>query len=92
MNSYTVVCDYGATGEGRTLMILYVMAISKQLALDEFVRTFVGGSYYAQGADVIEGFDFDCDVARVLVTPQVQNQLSANCMKSFSASLHYNYS
>lgn len=93
MSKFTITVDYGATGEGRTLIIYYVIAMDRKSALGWFIKDVAGGDWYAQGADIKEGFDFDNHIAEMLITPVVRNQLSDDmCNRSYLAQLHYNYS
>lgn len=93
MNKYTVICDYFATGEGRAMSIWMGFADSKKDALKQFKRAIENGDWYAQGADVIEGFDFDNHVAKLLLSPGAASQMQdENCYRNLSAKLHFNYS
>lgn len=91
MGKYTVTCDYSATGEGRTIFLLYCSASSPENAIEQFKKEFRGGDYVAIGAEFIEGYDFVNYIAQSLVTAYVQVQLQENYMSSFAATLHYNY-
>lgn len=53
---YTVISDYYATGEGRTVMIL-ISSSDPYYALSRFTDIF--GPYYTIGAEVIEGVKLD---------------------------------
>jgi hypothetical protein len=67
---YTVIADYIATGEGRTVMVLYTRALGAddgiENALTQFKSNF--GAYYAQGATVYSGLKFDCPGADLFVS------------------------
>ena len=90
---HTVTCDYAATGEGRTIIIYYCFAENAQEALNQFRTRVHGGDWYVQGAEVVQGFDFDCDIAQRLVTPPARLQLEdTGCNLEYLTSLHYNYS
>lgn len=58
---YTVTCDYLATGEGRTVMVLITRAYGSDdgatNALNRFKEIF--GDWYAQGAEVEEGLQLN---------------------------------
>jgi len=75
---YTVVADYGATGEGSTISVLYTRAYGaqsrEQNALDAFKRQF--GDWLAQGATVHEGAYFGYYEADFLVSPQLRQKLT----------------
>jgi|APFre7841882654_1041346.scaffolds.fasta_scaffold680560_1 proline racemase len=93
MTKYTITSDYYATGEGRTLSIVYCFAQDEAAALEQFKKTVYGGDWYVLGATVIEGFDFDNEVARYLITAAVKAQLlDERCNLAFSSQLHFNYS
>lgn len=93
MRKFTITVDYGATGEGRTLIIYYVMAQDREEALLRFKQVINGGDWYAIGAEVKEGFDLDGEIARSLVPSAVRNVLGDDqCHRSYLAELHYNYS
>ena len=87
---YTVTCDYCATGEGRTLMLLYVLAQDEQSAMKVFAEAF--GDWFALGAEVNEGFDFDHHVAHVLLTESVKKILETDMMVQYHCFVHYNAS
>ena len=90
---YTVTSDYYATGEGRTITICYVFAASIEAALKEFERLVYGGDWFVKGADAIEGWQFDSEIAQMLVTPSVKAQLEdTKCYQNYVATIHYNYS
>jgi hypothetical protein len=93
MKKYTVVCDYFATGEGRTFSVWMGFADNARAAKKLFASAVSGGSYYAPGADVIEGFDFDNPIVEMFMTMALKGQLGdENCHRSFSGQLHFNYS
>jgi hypothetical protein len=51
------------------------------------------GDFWAQGAEVLEGFAFDHEVAQLLMTPQVRKWMEdPNCYREWSSLLHLNYS
>ena len=53
MKIWTVWLDYGATGEGRTLLARIAYAEDEQAALGGFESQF--GEFYARGAEAAEG-------------------------------------
>ena len=90
---FTVYSDYFATGEGRTISILYTLhAQTPEEALKKFKTTIPHGDWYGKGAEVIQGFDFDNHVAKFLVT-EVTKELLLNprCNRDYFAHLHYNF-
>lgn len=91
MTSYTVHCEYGATGEGITHMIWMGFCKHEQDALLQFTKCF--GEWYAQGAEVTPGFCFENRSARLLVSDATRNLLTdPECYKNYHAQLHVNYS
>jgi len=89
---YTVVCDYFATGEGRTISVWMGLAENQSEALGFFERSFEHGDYWAKGACVIDGFAFDNDVVVNVMNDAIRSQmLDDRCNRSFSAQLHFNY-
>ena len=90
---YTVTSDYAATGEGHTIMILYCFAQDSEQALNLFRTQIPNGDWYVLGAQIVEGFEFESNIARALVTPLARQQLEdTGCNLNYSAVLHYNYS
>ena len=93
MPLYTVVAQYIATGEGQTWCIWMGIADTPDQALKTFASSLQQGDFWAQGAEVIEGFAFDHEVAQLLMTPQVRNRMEdPNCYREWSSLLHLNYS
>lgn len=93
MGPFTVISDYFATGEGRTLSIWMGFAADRADATKRFVESVHGGDWYAIGAEVLDGFDFDNAVADAMVSPVARAQLmDESCNRSYSAQLHFNYS
>lgn len=92
-SKYTITCNYGQIGEGRTIAISYVVAESAPAALQVFAQSLTGGEWLVQAANIVEGWDFLCEEARLLVTPAVQHQLQdENCYQTFTATMYYIYS
>ncbi len=100
---YTVTCDYAATGEGRTLMLLVTHAHGHGLqdgavnALERFSSIF--GSYYAQGAEVEEGLQLNKSWITWVVSGETRKNLmswqdgdSAPGGLEYFSSLHVNFS
>lgn len=93
MNPYTVVSDYAATGEGRTISVWMGFAENETEAKKLFASSINGGDYYVQGAVAIEGFSFRNRLVRLFMTKAMREQLDDdNCYRSFSGQLHFNYS
>jgi|GEM_PF-5921824 len=91
MNKYTIEVDYFATGEGRTLIINYVMDNTPEDALRNFIGDY-SYDFYSHYAEVKEGWVFDSEVAEILVSPAVQKLLNGqDGQKFFTANLHLDY-
>ncbi len=91
MRAYTLTNNYGATGEGITYWLMYGYYEDEQAIHKEFARIY--GDYMAQGVEIKEGFDTECEIARLLLTPKVRALLGAGMgMLAFAAMLHVNYS
>jgi hypothetical protein len=96
---YTVTCDYFATGEGRTIMLLITRGYgpsddSKENALNTFKSIF--GDYYAIGADIMEGIQFDVPGAKLLLSDAIKTSLldwekDAGGLE-YHAKIHVNFS
>lgn len=89
---YTVVGDYCATGEGRQLRAWLGYAEDAKGALDEFSEEF--DPYFAQGADVFEGFEAEHYVIKFLYSKKARKFISDNmgkCMFKSSAEFYYNF-
>ena len=92
MRKYTVIADYVASGEGRTMNIMYTFAESKGDALEKFSQQLNNGDWWVLGAEVLDGFDFDNDVAKFMISSGVRSQLEdLRCNLNYSAQLHFNY-
>jgi hypothetical protein len=90
---YTVTVDHSATGEGRTIIILYVLAESPENAIEKFKTLVYGGDYFYQGAIVVEGFDFDSELAQLFLTETIKEQLTDDsCNRYYQSMIHFNYS
>lgn len=96
---YTVVLDYGATGEGTTLCVMYTRGYGPhddraKNALLNFSEKF--GSYYAMGAVVYSGMVFDFPRSALLVSETLKTTLMDFVRDAggleYSASIHYNFS
>ena len=82
---YTVVCDYSATGEGRSIMVLYTRGYTLDYTNDEqdfspeywalkrFKRTF--GGWFARGATAYPGMIFDFPGAELLLSDKMKESL-----------------
>jgi hypothetical protein len=87
---YTVVSDYAATGEGRTIMVLISNYPSYQ-ALARFTEIF--GSYYAIGAEIHEGLKLDFPGVELLIPEKVINGKYWDAgIFEFHSSFHLNMS
>lgn len=96
---YTVTCEYFATGEGHTYMVLFTQgygesAISSENALTNFKEIF--GDYFAIGAEVKEGIHFDFPSAKYLLSDALKQNIlewekEAGGLE-YHASLHVNFS
>lgn len=96
---FTVSCNYFATGEGVTHMVLYTRGYGADAdpaknAIDAFERHF--GSYFARGAEVREGLDFDFNGAKLLVSDHLRTKLQDWIKHAggleYHASIHVNFS
>lgn len=96
---YTVTCEYFATGEGQTYMVLFTQGygngtVSRDNALDNFKEAF--GDYYAIGAEVQDGIHFDFPSAKYLLSDALKQNIlewekEAGGLE-YRASLHVNFS
>ena len=90
---YTVTVDYTASGEGRTIIILYVLAETSDDAIEKFKTLVYGGDYFSHGAIVVEGFDFENEIAQYFLTDAIKEQLTDdNCNRYYQSMMHFNYS
>lgn len=93
MSKFTITADYFATGEGRTMTIMYLFAEDSIKALEEFKKQIHNGEWWVLGADVVEGFDFDNEMAKFMITAGVRSQLEDDhCNLNYFSQLHFNYS
>lgn len=91
MPYYTVHNDYFATGEGRTIMVLYVSATSEDEAMDRFRSEF--GVFYSYGAVVLPGKVFNFPTCEFLISDRVRKALETwDAHLFYSAEFHYNIS
>jgi hypothetical protein len=91
MKLWTVWQDYGATGEGRTLMARIAYAESAQEAIAGFGREF--DPYYASGAEALEGVQ-ENEVTRVLFAPAAfmqARQMEGRATLELAASFYFNF-
>ncbi len=87
---YTVVCDYFATGEGRTIMVL-VASGNSYGALTRFADIF--GSYYAIGAEVHDGVKLDFPGSEYVVPDPIRKEkFWERGMFEYHSSFHLNLS
>lgn len=88
---YTVNCDYGATGEGQTYMVVITYANDEEAALGAFKTKF--GDWFAIGAEVHEGLKFDFAGAELLISKAARKALqewNGRVHLHFAASVHVN--
>lgn len=93
---FCIVCDYSATGEGRTIMMHVVTSSEKKYAMESFANSF--DAYYFPGATVVEIDEFlkDYDelippsVKRILIDEQNGNKVSYYF--NWSQTFHFNAS
>lgn len=83
----TLICDYFATGEGCTMMILFT---SDQNPKKRFEEIF--GKYFAIGVEEFDGLNFDNSVAKILVSESTKNMLLKDCNREYFCQLHCNFS
>lgn len=93
----TVVCEYGATGEGLTYMVLVCLAEDANHAIKRFGEIF--DNYFATGAEVYDGLRFDLPACKLLISDRMQESLTKiynggnpTGNISFHASFHMNFS
>jgi hypothetical protein len=89
---YTVICDYSATGEGRTISIWMGIAENESHAKQLFSEAVYDGHWFSHGVSIIEGFQYDDENVKMFMTPVIKNVLETDCMKHFSSQLHFNFS
>ena len=101
---YTVVSDYFATGEGRTIAVMFTMASplpnhplygkqtdGKFWAMERFRERF--GWWLTQGADVHEGLHFDLPSVDFVMSEKVRDMLMAGgAMMEYSTQFYFNFS
>lgn len=96
---YTVTCEYFATGEGITYMVLFTRGYGPEddlraNAMSTFRELF--GDYFAIGADVHDGMIFDFPGSNLLVSDQLRAKLEDWVKDAggleYHASLHVNFS
>lgn len=94
MNKYTVISDYMATGEGRTMSLLFCLAEDSGKALQYFRDNMPGGSWYTHGAEVMEGWVVDHEVSETLLSPALIKFYGGEprCMTTHIVQHHFNYS
>lgn len=90
MKPYTVISDYSATGEGRTVSIWIGYAESEEDACWRFANKVWQGTFFVTGATVSDCFDLSHPIAQELVSKDTMNRLGRFFMPEFSAQLHYN--
>jgi len=91
MKLWTVWQDYGATGEGRTLMARVAYAENEQEALAGFGQAF--DPFFASGAKALEGV-LENEVTQVLFASAAfkrARQMEGRANVELSARFHYNF-
>jgi len=91
MKVWTVCVDYGATGEGRTLMARIGYAEDERHALTLFEKAF--DPFYARSAEVSEGVS-DNDVVRALFPAQTLEWVRQHVGRAnldVSGRFHFNF-
>lgn len=96
---YTVTCNYFATGEGMTHMVLFTRGYGpndegKVNALGTFRQIF--GDYFSIGAEVQDGIQFEFDGSKYLLSDSLRTKIlewekEAGGLE-YHASLHLNFS
>lgn len=96
---YTVTCNYFATGEGTTYVVLFTRGYGhnddpRVNAMETFKRHF--GDYLAIGATVQDGMVFDFPGSKLLVGDKLKETLEDWVKDAggleYHASLHVNFS
>jgi hypothetical protein len=74
---YTVIVDYIATGEGRTIMVLYTRGFGESEGMENALTRFksIFGDYFAIGATVYSGMKFDFDNAEMFISKALKESL-----------------
>jgi hypothetical protein len=87
---FTLTNLYLATGEGMTRWLMYMLASDAETVLAEYRRRV--GDYFATGAKVMPGFDFEA--TKGLLTPELQAAIAKRDYGNvlFFAEFHVNYS
>lgn len=92
--TYTVVCSYGATGEGQTLMLWVGYAPDEATALESFNRAY--DPYFGQGATITKGLDLDQpglnDLLGHTSRAYIERMAESRCNWHYTASYHINCS
>lgn len=96
---YTVNCAYFATGEGTSYMVLITRGYGpnndpRDNAMHRFTELF--GSWYAKGATVANGMNFDFPGSKLLIADETKAKLldwvqDAGGLE-YHASIHVNFS
>lgn len=90
MALYSAWCDYFATGEGRTIMVMYCIAEDEDDLRKKFSDAF--HPYYAPGMQFEDGIKKD-DIFAHMVPHTVTSMLEeGGCYFDFYTSFHYNFS
>jgi hypothetical protein len=91
MTLWTTWVDYGATGEGRTLLARIAYAENQQSALDGFAKQF--GEFHAGGAEAAQGV-LENGVTKVLFAAEMlerARQLEGRANLDLYAEFHFNF-
>lgn len=86
MNKYTIYSDYYATGEGRTVNVLFITAVNEEAAKQYFIENIRGGEFFIKSAEICDFFDIDNPFVSEIIKPILQK----DCTIRHIISLHFN--
>lgn len=92
MKLWTIISDYGGTGEGRTIQALITYAENEKHAINLFGEEF--DPFFAKGAEAIEGI-VENEIIQYLFNERVLNDVSKMEGKAnikLASQLHFNFS
>ena len=87
---YSAWCDYGATGEGRTIMLMYCTAKDESELRVKFTEVF--HPFYLPGLQFEEGIKTDGVFAHMVPHVVASTIGEGGCYFDFYTSFHYNFS
>lgn len=90
MHPFTVISDYSATGEGRTISLWIGYAESEEEARWKFIAKIWQGEFFVIGAIVMNGFQVGDNLVKEMVPREVANRLGKFSMTEFSSQFHFN--